>query len=268
MAKSKAPMVHVDQPMDPAKTAPFTLGSGPRACLLLHGFTGSPWDMRPLGEALAAGGYRVSALCLPGHGATPRAMEQVTGSDWERAAEQALLALGGDEPVFLAGLSMGALLCALLGARFPERVRGIALLAPAMRFRGPSMWLARKMRRAPLLPLLHPWVEKTGTDLEDPVERAQAPVLTAFPTARLNDLWRLQDRARACLRKVRAPCLVVSARQDHVVAAGGARALARGLSGALRVEQVELPCGFHILPRDRDRERLFQEVLTFFGRVA
>ena len=39
--------------MDPEKTAPFELGSGDDACLLLHGFTGSPWDLRPLGERLA-----------------------------------------------------------------------------------------------------------------------------------------------------------------------------------------------------------------------
>lgn len=260
-------MLRKDQPMDPLKTAPFALGQGPRGALLLHGFTGSPWDMRPLGEALAQHGYRVRAVCLPGHGSTPRAMEQVTLRDWVRAAEEALFAMG-EEPVFLAGLSMGALLCSLLAAHFPERVKAMALLAPAMQFRSPSMWFARTVRRPPLLPLLHPWVEKNGTDLEDPVERAAAPVLAAFPTARLNDLWALQDLSRNSLSKVRAPTLVVSALQDHVVSTRGARALARGLSGALRVERVQLARGFHILPRDNDRARLFEEVLTFFGRVA
>ena len=46
----------LDRSMDPQKTAPFTLGKGEDACLLVHGFTGSPWDLRPLGEALAARG--------------------------------------------------------------------------------------------------------------------------------------------------------------------------------------------------------------------
>src|SRR5688572_17767016 len=61
------------QRMDPEKTAPFELGSGDDACLLLHGFTGSPWDMRPLGERLSERGYAVRAIRLPGHGSTPLA---------------------------------------------------------------------------------------------------------------------------------------------------------------------------------------------------
>ena len=47
--------------LDPSLTAPFELGIGPGACLLVHGFTGTPWDVRPLGEALARGGFRVYA---------------------------------------------------------------------------------------------------------------------------------------------------------------------------------------------------------------
>jgi len=43
-------------PLDPAKTAPFEMPGTRPACLLIHGFTGTPWDVRPLGEALARAG--------------------------------------------------------------------------------------------------------------------------------------------------------------------------------------------------------------------
>ena len=96
--------VHADvNRMDPEKTAPFELGSGDDACLLLHGFTGSPWDMRPLGERLAARGLFVRAIRLPGHGSTPLAMAQVSHRDWEQASEDALLSLSGFRNVFVAG---------------------------------------------------------------------------------------------------------------------------------------------------------------------
>src|SRR5271154_6266158 len=65
--------------LDPTLTAPFELGIGPGACLLVHGFTGTPWDVRPLGEALAAGGFRVRGIPLPGHGATPRGQPEGRG---------------------------------------------------------------------------------------------------------------------------------------------------------------------------------------------
>src|SRR4051812_37684120 len=100
---------------DDSATASFTLepeGAGPvrGAVLLLHGFTGSPWEVRPLGESLAARGYHAFAPRLPGHGTSPEAMLYVTHLDWEREAERALHALQRFERVFVAGLSMGSLL--------------------------------------------------------------------------------------------------------------------------------------------------------------
>src|SRR5438270_13533902 len=109
--------------MDLEKTRPFELGAAeaPDACLLIHGFTGSPWDMRPLGDALAARGYRVKGVRLPGHGGEPEAMAGVSARDWEEACETALDSLASTPRVFVAGLSMGALLALLLAARRPER---------------------------------------------------------------------------------------------------------------------------------------------------
>src|SRR5215831_10767847 len=101
-------------PMDPNKTSAFDLGEGERACLLLHGFTGSPWDVRPLGERLAARGMFVRAIRLPGHGSTPAAMAAVSHRDWEQATEDALRSLSSYRNVFVAGLSVGALLAVLL----------------------------------------------------------------------------------------------------------------------------------------------------------
>src|SRR4029450_3115001 len=103
--------------MHPEKTAPFELGRGEDACLLLHGFTGSPWDVRPLGERLAARGLYVRAIRLPGHGSTPLPSAQASHRDWEQAAEDALLSLSTSRHVFVAGLSVGALLAVVLAAR-------------------------------------------------------------------------------------------------------------------------------------------------------
>jgi carboxylesterase len=53
-------------------------GSERRAVLVLHGLTGSPWEVRPLGEALAARGFHVEAPLLPGHAGAPEALGFVT----------------------------------------------------------------------------------------------------------------------------------------------------------------------------------------------
>jgi len=96
---------------------PFALGDGPDACLLLHGLTGSPAEMRPVGEALAGAGFRAVGPVLPGHGTTPVDLYGVTRGDVIRAAESALLSLCGARRIFLCGLSMGSLLVIHLAAR-------------------------------------------------------------------------------------------------------------------------------------------------------
>ena len=47
---------------------PVYNAGGESACLLLHGFTSSPYEMRLLGEYLGREGYTVSIPLLPGHG--------------------------------------------------------------------------------------------------------------------------------------------------------------------------------------------------------
>lgn len=254
--------------MDVQKTAPFELGRGQDAVLVVHGFTGSPWDIRPLGEALAERGYFVKGIRLPGHGLSPEAMLGVTWRDWERAVFSALDDLSGHRHVFVAGLSMGALLSVILAAEEPRRVRALALLAPAVRFRGRTNELLRAFQKMPVLHLLRPWVEKDATDLADPVALGQAPILRRWPTERLYDLWTVQDRARAAMAKVKAPALVAISDNDHVVSSEGALELARGLTGSRAVRLLQLDQGFHILPRDFGHERLSREVGDFFDRFA
>lgn len=250
--------------MDPLKTAPFDLGGGEDACLLLHGFTGSPWDVRPLGEALAARGLRAVAPRLPGHGTTPQALLHVTWRDWQAAAEHALDSLRGHHrSIFVAGLSMGSLLALGLAARHPDTVRALALVAPALRFRGPRMFLIRQLARTPLLEWASPWVRKTATDLSDPAALAEAPILPAFPVARLRDLCTLQDLAVRDVPRVRCPALVAVAEQDHVVDPEGGRWLARRLKASPAVRFLSLRHGFHIIPRDTAGPLLAAEVGGF-----
>jgi len=254
-------------PMDPDKSAPFQLGQGTAACLLIHGFTGSPWDVRPLGDVLASRGYFVRGILLPGHGETPEALDGVSYLDWEGACESALLELSAYHQRFVAGLSMGALLALIVAARHPDLATGLALLAPAMRFRSPLMALLRGTRRIPWLQWVRPYLEKKSTDIDDAEQRAQAPLLRAFPSARLNDLWTIQDRARASISKVTAPTLISMARNDHVVSLVGGQELARALHRVRRIRSIQLEEGFHILPRDRGAGTLAAEVISFFGSI-
>ena len=181
--------------------------------------------------------------------------------------DEALARLPGRK-VAVAGLSMGALLALVLAARHPNRVAGVAALAPAVRFRDRTLNSLRALRvAAPLLEMLRPWVRKETTDLLDDAARAEAPVLRVWPTARLRDLWETQELAWGSAARVICPVLVVVAGQDHVVDEAGAAALVRRLEKSPSVRYVRIEESAHILPRDRNRELVAAEVTGFVERT-
>jgi carboxylesterase len=256
-----------DVVLDEGKTAPFELPGDRGACLLIHGFTGTPWDVRPLGEALSRAGITVHAPRLPGHGTTPAAMLEAHAPEWLLACDEALGRLPGRR-VAVAGLSMGALLALVLAARHPNRVAGVAALAPAVRFRDRMLNSLRAVRvAAPLLELIRPWIRKDTTDLLDESVRAEAPVLRAWPSARLRDLWEMQDLAWGSATRVTCPVLVMAAAQDHVVDEAGAAALVRRLEKSPSVRYVRIENSAHILPRDRNHALVAAEVTGFVERT-
>ncbi len=255
--------------MDDVKTASFTLGppagKAVAAVLLIHGFTGSPWEIRPLGESLAARGFHVRAIKLPGHGTDPEEMAWVTWREWEAAAEEGLAALAEFPTVFVAGLSMGALLGLLLAARQPGRVKGLAMMAPVWKLQPLGGRVLRRFRFFDLAKWTGLWVKKTTTDIEDDAARADAPILARYPLARLYDLFTIQDHAREAVSRVSCAALIAGAEQDHVVPFSSVQALHRLLPGA---KLLTLRRGFHILPRDTDRALLADEVAGFFDSLA
>jgi carboxylesterase len=243
-------------------TAPFELGDGPDACLLIHGFTGSPWELRPLGESLAAAGIRAKAIRLPGHALSPEALLGVTEEDWREAVEREFVAMPGKRK-FVAGLSMGALLAIDLAAKHPE-LAGMALLAPAIALQGAKARIARAMRALPVMEMLQPWQEKDGVDVRDPESKRIAPYLPRFPSTRVRDVWALQDLARAQASRVRAPTLVAIGEHDTVIDNRAAKGLVRTLHKNARTQFLELKGSAHQLGRDIGREVLAQEMIRFF----
>jgi carboxylesterase len=252
---------------------PFELGPGPDACLLLHGLTGSTAEVRPLGERLAAEGWRVVAPILPGHGGAVEDLARVGRADLLAAASAALrdLRLQGARRIALAGLSAGALLAVLLASNLrtrggdPELSR-LALLAPALRLRGLG-WLATHLFGhlpfARALPLSLP---KGPRDLAAAhlLPAGDDGSLAALPVGWTRELRLLAREAWARAPRVRTPTLLLQGLLDKTVDPAGAWRLA-GRLGAQRVAIETFPRSGHLLPLDVEGGAVCASVARFFS---
>ena len=100
------------------------------ALLLVHGFTDTSRSFSLLAPHLA--GRRLVIPDLPGHGASPAGMHEVTPAGFAEALAGLIDGLKLDRPVIV-GHSLGGMIAIELAARRPELVGGLVLLATTLR---------------------------------------------------------------------------------------------------------------------------------------
>lgn len=238
---------------------------GPDAVLLLHGLTGSTFEVHPVAERLARSGYRCLAPVMAGHGGSPARLQGIRFEDWIAQAERDLARLDGARRRFVVGCSMGALAACALAHAHPDRVDALALLAPALELQ-PVGALGGFLGRLPFAGgIVIP--KSAGSDVRDPEMRRLNPTMPGVPLGAIAELLRMQRHVAALLPDVETPALVVQGAQDHTVTMAGALRLARALgSGPARV--VVLPESYHLVGIDVERERCADEVDRFIAATA
>jgi carboxylesterase len=246
--------------------ARFDLPGGPDAALLLHGLTGSPFEMRHVAARLQSYGMRCVGPVMPGHGGDPRALEGLSWRAWVDGAAAELSALSGARRTFLVGCSMGALVACALAHRHPDRVDGLALLAPALRLSGTARLAGLLARRTPLGALLPPVPKLGGSDVRDREMRRRNPTMRAVPLGAVGELVALARHVDAILPGIVAPAIVVAARNDHTVRLAGARRVARRL-GSGPAQLVVLERSYHLVGIDVERDRVADAVAEFLETI-
>jgi len=104
-----------------------------KGCLILHGFTGGPYEVEPLTKYLRdRTDWTVVVPVLEGHGKELQ-LKDVTYEKWIKDAEDALMDLQKRcNEVYVIGFSMGGMIAAYLAA--VHRVEKLVLLSTARRF--------------------------------------------------------------------------------------------------------------------------------------
>ncbi|SHG32308.1 alpha/beta hydrolase [Ornithinibacillus halophilus] len=102
-------------------------------CLVIHGFTGGPYELQPLTDYLKKHtDWHISIPTLPGHGEELE-LENVSHKKWITTAEMALKELKQRyDKVYVIGFSMGGMIAAYLAAKY--KVDKLVLLATARKY--------------------------------------------------------------------------------------------------------------------------------------
>ena len=264
--------------------AGFQFEGDRRGVLLIHGLTGTPAEMLLLGKRLHREGFTVHAVQLAGHCGDEDDLLATGWRDWYASVEQAAIRMRPQvDHLFVAGLSMGALLALLLAAERPDLVDGVGVLGATFRYDGWNMpKIARLSFMLPLIKRLglartRSFQEESPFGLRD--ERIRSQVSGAMlsgdsalaglpgnPWHSLADLYLLAARVRRRLGSVNTPCLVAHAAEDDIAHVRNAYLVANNVSAP--VELLLLQDSYHMITLDRERRLLADRLAGFFSRIA
>ena len=244
---------------------PFDLvGDDDVGVVLVHGFTGTPYEMRYLGGHLAREGFTVHAPLLPGHGTTISELDRTTWHDWADAVERAVDALRVRcDRTAVVGQSLGGLLALHLASRRLD-VLAVASLAAPLWFEGLSARVAAwtqvgPLRRVRAIPKFG------GSDVRDRRVRAENPCYRAIPTKALGQLMAFMRIVDDALPRVSQPVLVLHAEQDHTAPVACAQRIVERTNA--RRSRI-LPHSYHLIAVDVERDIVAAEGTAFIRHEA
>jgi carboxylesterase len=238
--------------------------NGRIGCLVQHGFTGTPKEMRWLGEYLNAEGYTVCGMRLAGHATDPQDMIRSRWSDWMHSVEDGYDLLHAcTDQVFLLGLSMGGVLSLTSASRLP--VSGVVAMSTPSRLPADP-----RMKFIKLLSLFKPFMPKNsqgpgsgwfGEEWKQHVAYPQNPLRSI---AELNELLGVM---RLSLPQVRVPVLLIASRDDHYIVESSLDEI-HSLLGTTDKQTLWIEGSGHVITEEPQRQVVFKAAADFIKRVA
>lgn len=222
-------------------------------CLLIHGFTGSPFEVEPLGQSLKERtDWKIVVPTLPGHG-KELSLKGIKYSQWIDHAETELKALLEEcDTVYVIGFSMGGLIASYLASKYP--VEKLVLLSAAAYYVNPKQ-LAVDMKE-----MVRDTVK--GKLKENEMFLRYRRKIKETPMTATLQFRRLVSEIRPILKKVKAPTLIAQGESDGIVPPKSAQYLYEHI-GAVEKRLIYYKNSKHLICHCDEKEQLFEEVYDF-----
>ncbi|MGG0655550.1 alpha/beta hydrolase [Rummeliibacillus pycnus] len=240
--------------MKPVLPEPFFFEAGPRAVLLLHGFTGNSADVRMLGRFLEKHGYTSLAPHYKGHGVPPEELIHTNPQQWWQSVIDGYQKLqdAGYKEIAVAGLSLGGVFSLKLGYSYP--VKGIITMCAPMTMRTTELMFEGVVQYA------ERFNQHFGKSEEESVASIEYIKKHGMPS--LQQLRDLVYEVREHVDEIYAPIFVVQGRKDEVIDIKSANYIyEQAESNEKQIKWYEK--SGHVITLDQERKQLDEDIFQF-----
>jgi carboxylesterase len=251
------------------------LNGGDHAVLLIHGMTGSPFELKSLAKKLNKAGFTVKGPCLAGHCGTLDELKATKWQDWYGTVYETFRELKRNyREVSVSGLCMGSLFALYLAAEVQEEVSAIALLSTTLFYDGWSLpWykFLLPLSYYPPFKYFYSYAEREPYGIKDERMRRQIALALQegsiahpeFPSQCMRELFRHIKEVRKVLPKVKVPTLILHALEDDLASIKNADYVESHI-GSSDVRKVYIKDSYHMLTLDNQKNLVAEEVINFF----
>jgi carboxylesterase len=234
------------------KPEPFTFEAGPRAVLLLHGYTGHSADVRMLGRFLEKKGYTSHAPIYRGHGLPPEELIKATPEQWWEDVQNAyehLQDLGYTE-IAVAGLSLGGVLGLKLA--YCDKTKAIITMCAPMFFDNKTQ-LTQGFKH----------FSREYKQLEKKDETTiNKEVNYLMEHANFEQLSGLINEVKSHIDTIYTPTLVTQARKDEMINIDSADYIYDHVEAEVKDIKWYEESG-HVITLDKEKDLLYEDIYQF-----
>lgn len=263
-------------------------GDNGSTVVLIHGLTGTPGEMRFLANHLNKKGYTAICPRLANHGEKLPVLKHTRWQEFYHSVRDHVSvrkALGGPGPVFVAGLSMGALLALVFTDEFKSRVSGVTCLAPTLFYDGWNTPGARFFMPLACTPLKHLFYFREeppygirneairarvhkyySTASLDRMENVAQYGYPFYPVTQLYQLKLLVRHLSGRLPHIRVPAQLIQAKDDDMTSIKNSKYIYDRIRSEDK-EMIFLYNSYHVISVDQERDVVADRMSGFFDRI-
>lgn len=229
--------------------------------ILVHGFTGSPYDMKELADFLYAHGIDVGVARVAGHGTHINDLIATCYDHWLKSVEEFIDKTAGEgKRIFLVGYSFGSNIILDIASKDPKRFKGVVCLGASIYWQHRMYYyilynlfkiLRIKKIRKPYVPKykVEAW-ESTGNYAD-------------FPTVGLGEFRDINtDHIKSLIPLVTTPILIIHSKGDKISNPRSSDYLFEHVGSEYK-EMFMLPEFNHNPLRSENKNKIFERVLQF-----